>query len=174
MDANPRASITWRFKQKRLTNSGSTLHFPSVAQSELGEYTCEARSPLPDFPPTSARRFLLSTGFHFILLYFCTFVLYSYIPYVFWLLNVRMPHLWNVESPKILEIAILFGRSRIVTSAVSVTDKIRCLNVSITFDARKSERTRGTLSLDLLVRAVPHPTSVLLFTTVDGTPRPDR
>ena len=82
-------------------------------------------------------------------------------------LNERMTHFCNVESPKILEIAILFERSR-----VAVTDKTRCLNV--TLDARNSERTRSILSVDLLVRAVPHPTSVLLFTTVDGTSRSDR
>ena len=94
----------------------------------------------------------------------------------FWLLKVRMTHFWFVfvERPKILEIAILFGRSRLVTSAVSLTVKSSCLNIPVNLDSRKSERTRGPLSMELLVRAVPDPTSVLLFSSADGNPRSNR
>ena len=62
VDGNPHPIVSWRFGQKQLAHSGSALYLPSVTESDLGEYSCEARSPLSDFPPAIARRYLFKLG----------------------------------------------------------------------------------------------------------------
>ena len=61
-DGNPHPTVSWRFGQKQLAHTGSALYLPSVAESDLGKYTCEARSPLSDFSPAIARRYLIKLG----------------------------------------------------------------------------------------------------------------
>lgn len=168
-DANPRAEITWRFGQKLLAHSGSALYLPSVSESELGEYVCEAHSPLPDFPYASARRFLLGVGIH---LYS---VISAHLASIF-LRNVFKLPFVLVAKPKIPEITVLFGKSRAaMRTSTSDTESTRCINV--TLEGRESDRSRHTFSVDVLVHSVPRPTAAhlrLLFTSGDGAQKSER
>lgn len=81
-----------------------------------------------------------------------------------------------VAKPKILEIAVLFGKSRAaMRTSTSDTESTRCINM--TLEGRESDISRHTISVDVLVHSVPHPTAAhlrLLFASGDGSQKSER
>jgi hypothetical protein len=62
VDSNPPARLSWRHGHNSIAHSGEKLVIWAVDKRDLGEYVCEARSPVPNFPLAVARRFLLPEG----------------------------------------------------------------------------------------------------------------